>query len=230
MTSSSPAPSPRADPTVTVVIPCRDEALALPWVLHRMPAGYGAIVVDNGSCDGTAEVARAHGAQVRLEPVPGYGAAVHAGLSAAQADVVCVLDGDASLDPRDLPAMVALVADGSADLVVGRRRPVDRDAWPWHARMANAYVARRLRRKVGLDVHDIGPVRVGRRQALLDLRVDDRRFGYPLQTLVKAAAAGWRVVEVDVVYRSRAQGTTSKVSGSVSGSLRAARDFARVLP
>ena len=214
---------------VDVVLPCRDEAAALPWVLDRVPAGYRAIVVDNGSTDATAAVAAGLGAQVVAESAPGYGAAVHAGLLAATGDVVCVLDGDGSMDPAELPAMVELVVAGGADLVVGRRRPVGRGAWPWHARVANTYVSSLVRRRTHLDVHDIGAVRVARREALIGLGVADRRFGYPLETLVRAARAGWRVVEVDVSYGPRAAGTRSKVSGSVRGSMRASADFRRVL-
>lgn len=219
---------------VDVVLPCRDEAGALPWVLGRMPPGYRALVVDNGSCDGTADVARSLGATVVVEPRAGYGAAVHAGICAATSDVVAVLDADASLDPAELPRLVAALdpagSGPQADLVVGRRRPVARGVWPWHARLGTRLVARRLRRSLGLALHDIGPARVARRQALLDLDVTDRRSGYPLQTLVLAARAGWRIVEVDVSYRPRATGTRSKVSGSLVGSLRAAQDFRAVLP
>jgi glycosyltransferase involved in cell wall biosynthesis len=215
---------------IDVVLPCRDEAGALPWVLARLPDGYRAVVVDNGSRDATAAVARHLGATVVSQPVPGYGAAVQAGLLAATSEVVAVLDADASLDPGELPRLVAaLGGPGGVDLVVGRRRPVGRGVWPWHARMGTALVARRLRRTLGLPVHDIGPARVARRAALLGLGVTDRRSGYPLQTLALAAQSGWRVVEVDVAYRPRAAGTRSKVSGSLVGSLRAARDFAAVL-
>lgn len=214
--------------TVDVVLPCRDEAAALPWVLGRLPAGYRAIVVDNGSRDLTADVARGLGARVVTEAVPGYGMAVHTGLVAADADVVAVLDADASLDPAVLPDMVGRLLEG-ADLVVGRRRPTSPAAWPWHGRMANAYLSASVRRRTGLAVRDIGPVRVARRSALLDLGVRDRRFGYPLELLLRAGAAGWRVEEVDVAYGERAAGTTSKVTGSVRGTARAARDLRRVL-
>src|ERR1700742_4101045 len=107
-----------------VVIPVLDEAAALPWVLSRMPAGFAAIVVDNGSSDGSAAVAAAHGARVVAEPRRGFGAACFAGLVAARADVVCFMDGDGSLDPRELPRIAAPVAGGDADLVLGARRPV----------------------------------------------------------------------------------------------------------
>ncbi len=207
---------------VDVVLPCLDEAEALPGVLARLPSGYRALVVDNGSTDGTAAVAAAHGATVVPEPRRGYGAAVHTGLEAASADVVAVLDADGSLDPAVLPAMVDRLA--GADLVVGRRVPVGRGTWPWHARAGNALIAALLRRR-GVPVHDIAPVRVGRRRDLLDLGVVDRAFGYPVELLVRAGAAGWRLREVEVVYRPRAGGR-SKVSGSVRGTLRAARDMA----
>ncbi|RLV49077.1 glycosyltransferase family 2 protein [Nocardioides mangrovicus] len=213
-----------------VVIPCRDEAGALPALLSQVPEEFGVVVVDNGSTDGTGEVASAHGARVVREERPGYGAAVHAGLEAASADLVAVLDGDGSMDPRELPAMVRRVESGEADLVCGRRRPVGRGVWPWHARAGNVAVLWWLRRRTGLAVHDIAPMRVARRAALLELGVEDRRFGYPVELLTRAQRAGWRMVEVDVSYRPRAAGTRSKVSGSVRGSLRAARDFARVLP
>lgn len=209
-----------------VVLPCLDEAAALPAVLASLPPGHRAIVVDNGSSDGSPEVAASLGAVVVHEPRRGYGAAVHTGLLAATSRVVAFADADGSLDLAELPAMAALLAD--ADLVVGRRRPVGTGVWPWHARAGNAVIASLLRRR-GLDVHDIAPLRVCRREALLALDVRDRAFGYPLELLVRASEAGWRVREVDVAYRLRAAGTKSKVSGSVRGTLRAARDMAGVL-
>ena len=217
-------------PTCDLVIPCRDEAAALPALLALVPPGLGVIVVDNGSVDGTGAVAAAHGARVVREDRPGYGAAVHAGVEASDADLIAVLDGDGSMDPRDLPRMMAAVSDGATDLACGRRRPTAGGVWPWHARGGNAVVLWWLRRRTGLPVHDIAPLRVCRREALLALGVADRRFGYPVELLTKAQRAGWRFEEFDVAYRPRAAGTRSKVSGSVRGSLRAARDFARVLP
>jgi glycosyltransferase involved in cell wall biosynthesis len=208
---------------VTVVLPCRDEADALPGVLAAMPAGYRALVVDNHSTDGTAQVGRRMGADVVAEPVPGYGSAVHAGVVAATTPIVAVIDADGSMDPGDLPRLVAALDDG-VDLVIGRRRPVRGLRWPWHARLGNAAVCWRLRTRHGLDVHDVAPMRVARREALLALGVTDRRSGYPLELLVRAAAAGWRVVELDVDYGPRTGGT-SKVSGSGRGSATSTIDF-----
>lgn len=212
---------------VDVVLPCLDEAAALPGVLSALPAGYRAIVVDNGSTDGSPEVAAEYGAVVLHERRRGYGAAVHTGLEHATADVVCFLDADGSLDPAELVPLVAAVRAG-AQLAVGRRVPVSRGVWPWHARAGNLVLATILRRR-GLPVSDIAPARAARRTELLDLGVRDRAFGYPLELLLRAADANWRVVEQDVAYRPRAAGTKSKVSGSVRGTMRAVRDMAGVL-
>ncbi|WP_410655395.1 glycosyltransferase family 2 protein [Amycolatopsis sp. lyj-112] len=214
------------DDQVDVVLPCLDEAGALPQVLAALPERYRAIVVDNGSRDGSAEVAAALGAKVVHEPRRGYGAAVHTGLEAATADVVCFADADGSLDLAELPILVGGLA--GADLAVGRRVPTGPGVWPWHARAGNMLVSALLRRQ-GSPVHDIAPLRAVRRQALLDLGVADRAFGYPLELLIKAGRAGWRIAEFDVRYGERAKGTKSKVSGSLRGTLRAARDFGRVL-
>jgi glycosyltransferase involved in cell wall biosynthesis len=212
---------------VTVVLPCLNEAASLPGVLAAIPDGYRALVVDNNSTDDTADVARRHGADVVAESRPGYGSAVHAGVVAATTPLVAVIDADGSLDPRDLPKLVGDL-DGGADMAIGRRRAIKGLKWPWHARAGTAAVCWRLRRKHGLPVHDIAPMRVVRRDALIELGVQDRRSGYPLELLVRAAAAGWRVVERDVDYGPRTGGR-SKVSGSLRGSVVAALDFWRVI-
>jgi glycosyltransferase involved in cell wall biosynthesis len=206
-----------------VILPVLDEREALPWVLGRMPAGYGPIVVDNGSSDGSGALARRLGAQVVREPVRGFGAACYAGLVTARADVVCFMDCDASLDPAELPAVSGPVACGSADLVLGARR----GAWPLHARLANRVLAAELRRRTGAQLTDLGPMRAAPREALLALGVRDRRFGWPLEMVLRAAAAGWRIGEVEVAYRPRAG--RSKVTGSVRGTTRAVRDMAAAL-
>jgi glycosyltransferase involved in cell wall biosynthesis len=213
-------------PDVTVVLPCLDEAASLPGVLAAMPDGYRALVVDNNSTDGTADVARRHGARVVAEQRPGYGSAVHAGVVAATTPIVAVIDADGSLDARELPALVAQLE--GADMVIGRRRAANGLRWPWHARLGTAAVCWRLRTRYGLPVHDIAPMRVARREALLSLGVTDRRSGYPLELLVRAAQADWRVIERDVAYGPRTGGK-SKVSGSLRGSFIAALDFWRVI-
>jgi glycosyltransferase involved in cell wall biosynthesis len=217
-------------PTVEVVLPCLNEAAALPGVLASVPTGvgYGVLVVDNGSTDGSADVALAHSARVVRESRRGYGAAVHAGLVHATAEIVCVLDADGSVDLAELPRLVEPIRQQRAELVVGRRVPTERAALPWHARVGNAVLAGMLRRR-GIAVHDLAPVRVGWRARLLELGVADRGSGYPLELLLRAGRAGWRVHELPVAYRHRAAGTRSKVSGSAVGTARALRDMLRVL-
>lgn len=217
------------EPVCDLVLPCRDEAAALASLLPLVPGEFAVVVVDNGSVDGTPEVARRLGALVVTEAVPGYGAAVHTGLLAAEREFIAFMDGDDSFDPADLLPLLEDVRSGRADLAVGRRRPVARGVWPWHARLGNALVVAWLRRRIKMPAHDIAPMRVTRRQALLDLDVRDRRFGYPVELLQKVTLAGWRVSERDVAYRPRAEGTRSKVSGSITGTVRAARDFWKVL-
>ncbi|MFI6423699.1 glycosyltransferase family 2 protein [Promicromonospora sp. NPDC050880] len=217
---------PTPDPIVDLVLPCLDEAEGLAWLLPRLPDGVRAVVVDNGSTDGSAEVAREHGALVVRAEQRGYGAACAAGLDAATADVVAFCDADASLDPADLPRVTGPVLDGQADLVLGRRRP-EPGAWPWHLRLANAELARRVRRRTGVAVRDIGPMRAARREPLLALGLRDRRSGYPLETLVAAAEAGWLVAEVDVPYRTRRG--RSKVTGTPLGAWHAVQDMSKVL-
>jgi glycosyltransferase involved in cell wall biosynthesis len=210
-----------------VVLPVLDEAEAIPWVLGRMPHGFRPIVVDNGSGDGSGALARSLGALVVEEPRRGFGAACHTGLAAATADVVCFMDCDASLDPADLRAVAAPVEAGAAELVLGARRAAP-GAWPLHARVANRAIAARLRRATGLALTDLGPMRAAPRVALVALDVADRRFGYPLEMVAKAAAAGWRVAERPVAYRPRAG--RSKVTGTLRGTALAVADMRRVLP
>lgn len=213
--------------TVDVILPCLNEEEALGWVLGRMPDGYRPIVVDNGSTDRSASVARELGAEVVHEPVRGFGAACHAGLLAATADLVCFMDADASLDPRQLPRVTSAVLGEDADLVLGRRVPASSGAWPWHARLGNAVLASRLRRRTGARLHDLGPMRAAGRAALLELGLTDRRFGYPLEMVLRAAAAGWRISEVEVDYLPRTG--VSKVTGTLRGTVHAVSDMSRVM-
>ena len=212
--------------TVDVILPALDEERALPGLLAALPAGYRAIVVDNGSTDRTAAVAAAGGALVVCEPRRGFGSACRAGLVAARSDVVCFMDADGSFDPRELPKVADPVLRGDADLVLAARRAA-RGAWPSHARLANRVLAFELRRRLDLPLHDLGPMRAARRDELLALGIEDRRSGWPLEMVVLAARAGWRIDETTVVYAPRLG--RSKVTGTVRGTATAVADMHRVL-
>jgi glycosyltransferase involved in cell wall biosynthesis len=209
---------------IDVVLPVLDEAEALRWVLPRMPAGYRPLVVDNGSTDGSAQIAAELGAMVVAEPRRGFGAACYAGLSAATSEVVCFMDCDASLDPADLHTVAEPVARGHADLVLGAR-VAQRGALSLHVRVANHYLARQVTRRTGSRVSDIGPMRAAGRVGLLDLGIVDRRSGWPLEMVLRAGNAGWRIVERPVPYRPRTG--RSKVTGTLRGTVTAVVDMRR---
>jgi glycosyltransferase involved in cell wall biosynthesis len=209
-----------------VILPVLNEADAIPRVLERLPEGFRAIVVDNGSSDGSGSLARGLGARVVHEPQQGFGAACWSGLLASTADVVAFMDCDGSLDPRDLPKVTGLVERGDADLAIGSRAAL-RGAWPLHARLANRVLARAVWRHTGLEIADVGPMRAARRGALIDLELVDRRFGWSLEMVLAAYRAGWRIATTPIPYHPRTG--RSKVTGTLGGTLRTAGDMARVL-
>jgi glycosyltransferase involved in cell wall biosynthesis len=211
-----------------IVLPVLDEAQVIPWVLARMPPGVTPIVVDNGSSDGSGDVASRLGARVVYEPRRGFGAACFAGLRAARSEIVCFMDCDGSLDPQDLPLVLAPIGAGRADLVLGARRPEAQGVWHTHARLANRALAFEIRRRTGIRLTDLGPMRAAPREELLALGLRDRRSGWPLEMVLVAARAGWRIQEVPVPYRNRRAGR-SKVTGTVRGTVRAVFDMARLM-
>lgn len=209
-----------------VILPVLNEAGAIPRVLGRFPEGFRAIVVDNGSTDGSGALAANLGALVVHEIERGFGAACWAGLLAAGSDVVAFMDCDGSLDPHDLPQVTGPVDDGTADLAIGSR-DARSGAWPLHAQLANRALASVVRRRTGLEIADLGPMRAARRAALVDLRLTDRRFGWPLEMVMAAHHAGWRITTTPVPYLGRTG--RSKVTGTLSGTLRTACDMIKVL-
>lgn len=187
-----------------------------------------AVVVDNGSTDRTAEVARKAGATVVREDRRGYGAACLAGLDhlaslPAPPDVVVFMDADRSDDPTALPRLLEPILEGDADLVLGVRRAHgggSSRAVPIHARLGNAVVLGLTRLLFGYRFSDLPPFRAAAFSRLRDLELDDRDWGWTLQMQLRARARGQRVREVPVAHRPRAAGA-SKISGTVRGSLRA---------
>lgn len=210
---------------IDVVLPVLDEADAIPGVLASLPDDFRAIVVDNGSTDGSADVARDAGATVVVEPQQGFGAACWAGLTAARSDVVCFMDCDGSFSGADLTQVATPVVEETSDLVLGAR--TDARGWPLHARLANRALAWEIRRRVGVRLSDLGPMRAARRDALIGLDLQDRRCGWPLEMVLRAAAEGWRISEVPVSYTERVG--RSKITGTVRGTARAVTDMGRLL-
>ncbi len=211
---------------IDVVLPVLDEAQAIPRVLAQLPAGYRAVVVDNGSADGSGDVARDLGALVVNEQRRGFGAACYAGLLAATTEVVCFMDCDASLDAAQLPRVAEPVCEGRVDLMIGTRRAAP-GAWPVHARIANRVLGVIVRHRAGVAIADLGPMRAARRDALVALDLCDRRFGWPLEMVLRAAEAGWTIDQTEVDYAPRIG--KSKVTGTARGTARAVRDMAAVL-
>jgi glycosyltransferase involved in cell wall biosynthesis len=212
-----------------IIIPARDEELPLPGVIAEIPleAVDAAIVVDNGSTDRTAKVARQAGALVISEPRAGYGFACAAGVRAAVergAEVLVFLDGDGSFDPVQIHDLLAPIEAGQADLVLGSRPAggMEKGAMPPHARFGNWMVARLMRLLYGLHVTDLGPYRAIRTDLLACLDMQEMTYGWPTEMMVKAARRKARIVEVPVRYRVRRAGR-SKVSGTVRGTLLATK-------
>ncbi len=212
---------------VDVIVPVRNERDALPWLLERIPQGVRVIVVDNGSTDGSGELAASLGATVVRESVPGFGSACFAGLMAASRPIVCFIDGDGSIDPVSIPVVVEPIRAGTVDLMIGARRPVP-GAMKMHQKVANRFLAREMQRRSGVAFSDLGPLRAMRREELLALDMRDRRSGWPLEMVLKAARANWRIAEVGVAYQPR-KGGRSKVTGTVRGTITAVRDMGRLL-
>ena len=206
--------------SVTVVIPALNEEESIGHVLAAIPAESvdEVIVVDGGSSDGTVALAEAGGARVVHEGLRGYGHACASGVAAARSDVVVFLDGDGADDPTQIPDLLAPILNGQADLVLGSRLggEIAPDAMGWHQRFGNWLAAWLICRLYGLGLTDLSPFRAVGRQILLELGMEDMTYGWPTEMIVKAARAGWRVVEVPVRYRPRLGGR-SKISGTVRG-------------
>ena len=209
---------------MAAVIPALDEEDAIGFVVAEVrPFAHDVIVVDNGSRDRTADVARAAGARVVHEPRRGYGQACLTGIDAARdADVIVFLDGDHSDHPAQLPAVVAPILAGTADMVIGSRTlgHAEPGSHPWHAVAGTRFCVGLMNALIGTRATDLGPFRAITRPALEALGMRDRDYGWTVEMQVKAQRAGLRVVEVPVDYRRRLG--RSKVSGTVSGTVRAA--------
>ena len=210
-------------PAIAVVIPALDEEQAIGKVLRDIPEGASqVVVVDNGSRDRTAEVARGLGAEVVAEPRRGYGQACLTGIAQLdRPDIVVIIDGDYSDYPEEMSALVAPLLTGEADMVIGSRTLGQREkgALLPQARFGNWLSTLLIRLLFGVSFTDLGPFRALRFDALQRLAMQDRDFGWTVEMQVKAARLGLRAVEVPVRYRRRIG--TSKITGTLSGTLRA---------
>jgi len=213
---------------VAIIIPALNEEKALLHLLTEFPQDIAqwVIVVDNGSTDATADVAQQAGAIVASEPIPGYGRACLKGFKTAHsigAEIAVFMDGDGSDDPADLPIILRPISDGRADFVIGLRvsQRAERGAVPPQARLGNWLVSRMIRLFYGVHLHDIGSFRAVRCSLLDALEMREMTYGWPVEMLVKAARAQYRIVELPIHYRHRSHGR-SKVSGTITGSVKTA--------
>jgi len=217
--------------SVALIIPALNEEESLPRVLQQVPPGAvdEIIVVDNGSTDQTATVARRAGARVISEPRRGYGAACWAGFQAVAADILVYMDADGSFLPSEIPRLVEPVTRGKAQLVLGSRtlRAEDAKAIPFHARLGNRFIAYAISAASGNRITDLGPFRAVTRTTLENLRMRERTYGWPCEMILKASQHNYPIVEVPVSYRPRIGGE-SKVSGTLRGSAKAALAILRV--
>jgi len=209
-----------------LILPALNEAAMVGDLIRRTPRNLIAevIVVDNGSTDTTAVVAREAGARVVSAETRGYGAACFAGVTALppDTDVAVFLDADGSQRPEEIPLVLNPILAGRADLVLGARRLAGRH--PRHAAAGTRLVARYLAWRWRVPITDFGPLRAIRADLLRRLDMRDRAFGWPVEMVVKTAANGARILEVPVSHAPRQAGR-SKVSGTLRGTLRAGYAF-----
>ena len=225
-----------ARPRVAVVIPTLNEEDAIGGVLAAIPRGIAdrIIVADSGSTDRTVERARATGADIVSETRRGYGRACHAGAAAAaDCNIIVFLDGDGSDCPELMPLLIAPVARGEYDFVIGSRARGEREhgSMSAHQLIAGYAFGSATRLLYGVGYTDMGPFRAIRRDALLRLGMRETTYGWNLEMQMRAARAGLRILEIPVPHRRRAGGV-SKVSGSLRGTIKAswriALTFARI--
>lgn len=220
----------------TLIIPTLNEAESLGPLLAEVPAGLldQVIVVDNGSTDGTGEIARQVGVRVIQETRQGYGYACAAGALAAEAEILVFMDGDGSFVPGEFPSLVGPIERAEADLVLGSRvlTNPNPNAMPSHQLFGNRLVVWLLQRQLGkmpagIHLSDLGPYRAIPRDLLLSLNMQELTYGWSLEMIIKAARLGKRMVELPITYRPRYAGK-SKVGGSLRGTIFVAYRFLRI--
>jgi glycosyltransferase involved in cell wall biosynthesis len=217
---------------VAVILPALNEADCVETVVHGfLSEGVRVIVVDNGSTDGTQQIANRAGAEVVSEKLRGYGIACLTGLSYLKSkppSIVVFADCDGTLNPHEINRLIAPIESGNADLVLGRRVRVERGALPTHQKLGNRVACILLGALYGLTLNDIPPYRALRWSFLDRLTLSEKTYGFPVETVAVAARLGCRIAEVDVDYRARLGGK-SKVAGSIMASIRAGSTMVALL-
>ena len=220
--SSQPSYGKIANMQISVIIPALNEKEAIATVLSGIPDEnlLEILVVDGGSSDGTPEIAAGAGAIVIHEARRGYGQACASGLAVARGEIVVFMDADGADDPRDLPALVAPINTGQAELVLGSRLAgyLEPGSMPWHQKMGNLFSAALIRHLYGLPLTDLSPFRAALRLPLLSLNLHEMTYGWPTEMIARAARSGWRIQEIPVCYHQRLGGV-SKISGTWKGSV-----------
>lgn len=210
-------------PFVSVIIPAFNEEKSIAHVLRAIPAEWAdeVIVVDNGSTDATARIARDYGAVVVAQPEKGYGAACLAGIAALLKDteIVVFLDADYSDFPEEIDRLLAPILDDQADLVISTRTQnrATRAALTPQQRWGNRLATTLIRWRFGFRYTDLGPFRAIRRPALEKIGMTDRNFGWTVEMQISAIQHNLRIVEVPVSYRVRIG--RSKISGTIKGTI-----------
>ncbi len=211
---------------VVVVIPALNEAPSIAGVLRAIPRVGRVIVVDNGSTDGTGDIARAEGATVVRETRRGYGQACQTGIALAFEksdpipEVIVILDADQADDPRLIGRLVDPILRNDADFVLSDRTDsADPGALLSHQRYGNALAVRLMEWSTGHRFRDMGPFRAMRASAMQSLNLIDTNYGWNVEMQMKSVRAGLRIVEVPMPYRPRVG--VSKISGTVRGTVRA---------
>jgi glycosyltransferase involved in cell wall biosynthesis len=210
---------------ISVIIPTRNEGLAIGRVLADLPSDLvtEVLVIDNNSTDGTAEIAASMGARVVREPRRGYGRACLTGIAnASSPDILVFLDGDYSDRPAELPGLIAPIVDGNADITIGSRlaKPLTPGALPWHSVFGNRLAAGLISVLFGPRITDLGPFRAARADVLHAMKLEETTYGWAVEMILKGALCGLRIVEVPVSYHPRIG--KSKISGTLRGSAGAA--------
>jgi glycosyltransferase involved in cell wall biosynthesis len=208
--------------SVSLIIPALNESESLGCLLAETGIDnvQQVIVVDNGSSDGTAEIARASGVTVIQEPRQGYGYACSAGSAVAENDLLVFMDADGSFVPAEIPRLVAPLESGAADLVLGSRLMdnLEPGVMPAHQLFGNRLVAWILNRLYGLHLTDLGPYRALPKDLLDSLEMKELTYGWTVEMMVKVAKRGLRIVEAPVSYRPRFAGQ-SKIGGTLRGTV-----------